>query len=175
MASSGKPGKLCPLLASAGCKGRGLFPPARVSSRIPAFWGVRDLLVALRRHHKYDSGKRHGYRTISPDEVRTMDEIYRDIYSRIYDSARIEPNEELQLNSYWINQPVNSPLDAGTIRSMIDAAERETFAGRTQRLRPDAKVFLLINLLQIASHAVLTAVANNWQKLKLSDLKLWED
>ena len=144
-----------------------------------------------------------------------MDEIYRDIYSRIYDSARIEPNEELQLNSYWMNQPLNSPLDAGTIRSMIDAAERETFAGKTQRLRPDAKVFLLINLLQmvavpvlasgkgrnlelgrllfddtitlvrraadqakgqeVSSHAVLTAVANNWQKLKLSDLKLWED
>jgi hypothetical protein len=86
-----------------------------------------------------------------------MDEIYRDIYSRIYDSARIEPNEELQLNSYWINQPVNSPLDAGTIRSMIDAAERETFAGRTQRLRPDAKVFLLINLLQMVAVPVLAS------------------
>ena len=118
---------------------------------------MRDLLVALLRHLKYDSGKRHGYRTISPDEVRTMDEIYRDIYSRIYDSARIEPNEELQLNSYWINQPVNSPLDAGTIRSMIDAAERETFAGRTQRLRPDAKVFLLINLLQMVAVPVLAS------------------
>ena len=136
---------------------RDLITPARVIPNPRVFGGVRDLLVALLRHLKYDSGKRHGYRTISPDEVRTMDEIYRDIYSRIYDSARIEPNEELQLNSYWINQPVNSPLDAGTIRSMIDAAERETFAGRTQRLRPDAKVFLLINLLQMVAVPVLAS------------------
>jgi hypothetical protein len=157
-------------------------------------------------------------------EVKAMDEIYRDIYSRIYDSVQPERNQERELNTYWRDQSLDSPLDAGTIRLMIDEAEREAYRNRgerlltrvpPERLRPDAKVFLLINLLQmvavpvqlsqrgrnidlrrvlfadtvtllrsaedeatgneVSSHAVLKAVAKNWQKLNLSGLKLWED
>ena len=144
-----------------------------------------------------------------------MDEIYRDIYSQIYDSVQREPNEERRFGVFWLDQSANLPFNAGTIRLMIDAAEREAYAGKRQRLRPDAKVFLLINLLEmvavpvsfsgkgrnldlgsllfadtvtllrraadeatdgeVSSHAVLKAVANNWQKLNLSGLKLWED
>jgi len=50
-------------------------------------------------------------------------------------------------------------LDAGALRQMIDVAERETFGGKNdpvitapfpdKQLRPDAKLFLLINFLQM--------------------------
>jgi hypothetical protein len=95
-----------------------------------------------------------------------MDEVYRNIYSQLYDS--VEPEFEVR-NYAWYNReaPQTTTLNAGILRQMIDVAERETFGGGTdqlnvspyagRRLRPDAKLFLLINFLQMIVIPVILA------------------
>jgi hypothetical protein len=87
-----------------------------------------------------------------------MDEVYRDIYAQLYDSLGLGP-EVFRQNWYYSEQRLTGfPLNAATIREMIDEAERESFGSTLapappdrQRLRPDAKVFLLTNLLNMVA------------------------
>ena len=87
-----------------------------------------------------------------------MDEIYRDIYSQLYETVGLESAESRQFWNYSLQRLAGFPLDAATIRETIDEAERESFgstlahvARDRQRLRPDAKVFLLTNLLNMVA------------------------
>ena len=85
-----------------------------------------------------------------------MDEIYRNIYSQLYDAVGLESAESHQFWNYSVQRLAGFPLDATTIRQMIDEAEGESFGNAVARvppdrrgLRPDAKVFLLTNLLNM--------------------------
>ncbi len=105
-----------------------------------------------------------------------MDEIYRNIYSQLYDSVQPDSEEKTALWHYAQNIQPGAELDAGRLRQMIDAAERETLGGPTndliigpydgRRLRPDAKLFLLINFLQMIVHPVSLAGRRNQSDLR---------
>jgi hypothetical protein len=88
-----------------------------------------------------------------------MDEVYRDIYLQLYSSSQLDVGQKREFDPNLYLQTRRTELDAETLRQMIDSAERETFAEPTigviftpyagRRLRPDAKLFLLINFLQM--------------------------
>jgi len=75
-----------------------------------------------------------------------MDDVYRDIFSRLYDSAQLDLREGQPFDQGRLS---NFPFNAELMRKMIDDAERETFDPRMKRVRPDAKLFLLTNLFQM--------------------------
>src|SRR5258708_7243182 len=80
-----------------------------------------------------------------------MDDVFRDIYSQLYDSAKLDPREGPPLNPYFQERLSNFPFNADVMRRMIDDAEREIFDPRKTRVRPDAKLFLLTNLFQMVA------------------------
>ena len=75
-----------------------------------------------------------------------MDEIYRDIYSRLYDVT-----DEFFLPRYAPDQTffTNWVFDPGRLRRSIDTAELSLISERKIKLRPDAKFFLFVNLWQM--------------------------
>lgn len=80
-----------------------------------------------------------------------MNDEYREIYSRLYDSAQLDPREGRPFDPYFQRRLSNFPFNAEVMRRMIDDAERETFDPRMKRVRPDAKLFLLTNLFQMVA------------------------
>jgi len=77
-----------------------------------------------------------------------MDDIYRDIYSRLYygsdgGSLRLYTTDQ----ATWLALP-GTP---GALRRSIDEAELSLATQRRIRLRPDAKFFLFVNLWQMVA------------------------
>jgi len=131
-----------------------------------------------------------------------MDEIYRDVYMRLYRAG-------VRLPLFGLRPE----LSTRAARSAIEAAEREMLERRNITCRPDAKLLLLANFSamvlaplqmtaripireleqivaedirmlmndaepdadrEISAHAVITALDRNWRNLKTSSFKIWE-
>lgn len=82
-----------------------------------------------------------------------MDEVYNEVYSRLYDATQLDPRGEARpYDPYFQSRLSNFPFNAELMRRMIYDAEREAFDPRMlERVRPDARLFLLTNLFQMVA------------------------
>jgi hypothetical protein len=85
-----------------------------------------------------------------------MDQVYHDIYKRMYENYGIGPEFEQLAAKVRPNVPVNKTM-LGTALTRIKKAIDEYEKDPSPRIRPDAKYFLMVNFFELILFPIIVA------------------